>query len=108
MVVASALIQPEHEQREHSTPSSLRADDSGGRCRQCELGENGLQTRLAVHGLAVWRDLANSTPELSRPRALGHSQLTTHHPRSRLKHKNIVQLFDTYEDRERVYLVMQL
>lgn len=27
---------------------------------------------------------------------------------NRLKHKNIVQLFDTYEDRERVYLVMEL
>lgn len=26
----------------------------------------------------------------------------------RLKHKNIVQLFDTYEDDDRVYLVMEL
>lgn len=27
---------------------------------------------------------------------------------TRLRHKNIVQLFDVYEDRDRVYLIMEL
>lgn len=39
----------------------------------------------------------------------GHARLERTHARTnRLKHKNIVQLFDIYEDEDRVYLVMEL